>query len=105
MTEIILPSTSVLDGGRVNVSILPLEQSCNPGSKELVFVARFIPEQNNASNLRSLVLFLLSNIEATTDKFLCPERTKNLERSIPSGDLLPDRCLHVEFYSVSIPEP
>ena len=47
---------------------------------------------------------LPSNTEETMVELLNPERTKNLERSIPSGDLLLDWNIRVNFFSVSIPE-
>ena len=71
----------VLDGGSVDVSILSLEQSCNPGSRELVFVTWFIPEQNDVSNLRSLALFLPIDFEATTGNS-CVQREAKTRREV-----------------------
>ena len=70
------------DGASVDVTLPPPEQLLDPhGRRELVLVARFVPEQNDISSLGgggggSSDPSRL-HIETTLIEFLSPERTKD----------------------------
>ena len=66
----------VFDGGRKDVPILLLEQVSDSCCGELMFVARFVPEQDNNTDVGCLALFFPNHKEVASREFLSPERTK-----------------------------
>ena len=71
----------VLDGGGVDVSILPLEQDRDSGSRQLVFV-----------------LWLISD-------FFLLKLLGNGANELASGELTMNWSLRIDFFSVSFSEP
>ena len=44
-----------------DVTIPPLNQTRDPGGRELVFIIQFIPEKNNVTYVGSLILLFRNN--------------------------------------------
>ena len=68
--------SSIFDGGGKDVTILPLEQVSDSCCGELMFVAGFVSEQDNISDVGCLALFFPNHKEVASREFLSPERTK-----------------------------